>query len=264
MPRAMMHDLLNMVAAPIVTAFAIFAASALPLEAAEIKTVRGAVIIKGNIEVGDYQKLRKLVETDEDYFIHSIILFSPGGNVAEAIKIGRLIRALNLETSIPGRDPELKDLLPSDVSKDNYMCASACFLVFVAGVQRTIYFGEEPILGVHRPSLTDDDLIALSADDAIASARQVRALIEGYLKEMDVPEKYSDLMFSVPKEQIRWIGNVDFESDLEGFIPGLKDWINAQCEGRANLPSHDRSICEFDALSHLSRDAYLKEFRKQK
>jgi len=174
----------------LIAAYAICAASAMPLHAAEIKVGSDFnVVIEGNIETGDYEKLRKFIE-HEDY-IDSIYLASPGGDVAEAIKIGRLVRELNLETVIPGqvasefRSKVSADLLNKIASRKNiknreanFMCASACFFVFAAGVHRikdiAVIF-DEPVLGVHRPFLTDKDLKAVSANEAIASAKRLRA-----------------------------------------------------------------------------------------
>ena len=44
-------------------------------------------------------------------------------------------------------------------------------------------------------------------------------------------------MFSVPKDEIRWISNDDFEADFNGFIPELKDWVDARCDKRTDIES---------------------------
>ena len=79
--------------------------------------------------------------------------------------------------------------------------------------------GSDAILGIHRPFLSASDLKSQSGDQAISSANQVRATVENYLKEMDVPTKYADVMFSTPKDKVRWLSNADFKADLEGVIP---------------------------------------------
>jgi hypothetical protein len=159
--------------------------------------------------------------------------------VTEAIKIGHLVRELKLRTIIPvqASDDFRKELAEDHKltnPKDNYLCASACFFVFVAGVERKTLFGD-PILGIHRPYLTDGDLRSLSGGQAMSSAIQLRVVVESYLKEMGVPAKYADLMFSVPKDEVRWIGRTEFEADLEGIIPELKDWVDARCDKRTDV-----------------------------
>ena len=51
--------------------------------------------------------------------------------------------------------------------KANYVCASACFFIFVAGIDRQS--GEGPLLGIHRPYLSEADLKRLSGDQVINS-----------------------------------------------------------------------------------------------
>jgi hypothetical protein len=292
-------------------AIAMCAGSAASLHAADIRAdnIGGApgsgwprsVVLEGKIEAGDYEKLKSLYgERGHNEFslgspnVNELSLASSGGDLAEAMKIGRLVRALKLHTNVPsqpgphltvgiGNTHKLKD------SKANYMCASACFFIFVAGVNRTADLLADPILGIHRPYLSDIDLRTLSGDQAITSANQIRATVENYLKEMTVPAKYTDLMFSVPKDKVRWIGNADFHADLEGPIPELRDWLAARCDTRTDveratweslknksgkqLTAAERVVtdmlvekiqevhgCERDTLDELSADAWLQMF----
>jgi hypothetical protein len=175
----------------------------------------------------------------------------------EAMQIGRLVRKLRLETHVPSDVPPLpSDLLPPErqkaevlqkkaiaslrdfkaILKDakaNYMCASACFLIFVAaGIdrERNIW---PPVLGIHRPYLSEVDLKRLSGNQVIASAGQMRTVVADYLKEMGVPAKY--LMLSIPKDQVRFIDEDDFQSDFEGCIPELRDWLDAKCNNLTDV-----------------------------
>jgi hypothetical protein len=63
----------------------------------------------------------------------------------------------------------------------------------------------------------------------------MRKLVESYLKEMDVPTKYADLMFSIPKDHVRFIGEDDFQMDFEGYIPELRNWLDAKCNKLTDL-----------------------------
>jgi hypothetical protein len=213
------------------------------------------VILEGKIEIGDYDKLLKITDKDcGDYnsCTSGIFLASPGGDLVEAIKIGRLVRNLRLETHVPSDVPPVPgDLLFPDrqkieaiqrkseadlkdfkaILKDakaNYMCASACFFIFVAGIdrERDVW---PPVLGIHRPYFSDANLKTLGGNQVIAAAGQLRKVVEEYLKEMGVPAKYTDLMFSIPKDQVRFISEDDFEADFEGYIPELRDWLDAKC-----------------------------------
>jgi hypothetical protein len=41
--------------------------------------------------------------------------------------------------------------------------------------------------------------------------------------------RHAEMMFSVPKDQVRWIDEIDFKADFSGIIPELKDWMDAKC-----------------------------------
>lgn len=174
-----------------------------------------SVIVEGKIEAGDYDKLRSIYgERGRSEFslglpeVSVLSLASPGGDLAEAMKIGRLVRMLKLITNVPSRIGLHYKLGIANEHKvknqrANYMCASACFFIFVAGVKRTDdAWSSDPILGIHRPYLSDSDLRMLSGDQAITSTNRLRSVVENYLKEMGIPAKYADAMFAVPKDEI--------------------------------------------------------------
>jgi len=220
-------------------------AAALPAGAAEIRRT-GAdelryvgyaqLVFEGEIAPGDYDRLLRLIdESCAGIYgcLNGIFLASPGGNLFEAMKIGRLVRKLRLETHLPS------DLPPPDRQRAeatlknanaNYGCLSACFFIFVAGADRES--GGVPILGIHRPSFLGDDLNnshRMSGNQAAASAGQLRMVVGDYLKEMGVPTKYADLMFAVPNDRLRFIGGNDFAKDLAGYIPELRAWLDVKC-----------------------------------
>jgi hypothetical protein len=221
--------------------------------AAEI-TVRQIVVLEGQIEIGDYDKLRDFLVAKRDYgsdpacFAEyldgcpdEIYLASPGGDVAEAMKIGRLIRALGWTTRAPtrldnsqaGTSLREREIHQHDLEypQSNFMCASACFFAFVGGVDRDVDLsGLPPILGIHRPYLSPERLRELTGGQAIATGNLTRETVEKYLKEMGVPTKYIDQMFSIPKDQILWISQDDFDADFRGFITSLHDWVDAKCK----------------------------------
>ena len=58
--------------------------------------------IEGEIIAGDFEKFDKLVEK-HGYATNTVALASPGGDVVEAMKIGRLIRELRFSTWAPTR-----------------------------------------------------------------------------------------------------------------------------------------------------------------
>ena len=220
------------------------------VSAAEIRAdpashgVAAGAVLEGIIQAGDYEKFKNFILNGGNAF--QIYLASPGGDLAEAMKIGLLVRLLKLSTVVPGKPltNQALELAAAEHGlanpKANYVCASACFFIFVAGVHRSQDDRGPALLGIHRPSLTADTLKRLSADQAIAANGQSRTLVENYLKAMGVPAKYAEMMYSDPGRRIRWIRNDEFEADLDGFIPQLRDWIDARCDKRSDIENNDR------------------------
>ena len=77
-------------------------------------------VLEGVIQPGDYDKLRKVygdVQANQFYVgslqANQLYLASPGGDLAEAMKIGRLVRVLKLHTVVPSRsdDPRTFDVM---------------------------------------------------------------------------------------------------------------------------------------------------------
>src|SRR5262245_15908998 len=58
------------------------------------------VLIKGKIVLGDAAKFAQIVHISHP-FLHSVLLWSSGGSVEEAMRIGRLIRNGLIETTAP-------------------------------------------------------------------------------------------------------------------------------------------------------------------
>ena len=106
-----------------------------------------SIILEGTIVPGDYDKLQKLINENCPSTSWStscpsdVYLASPGGSVAEAMKIGKLVRMLRLGTQVPEDAPadlrqKIIRALKLQDPKANYLCASACFFIAVAGIDR--------------------------------------------------------------------------------------------------------------------------------
>jgi hypothetical protein len=196
-----------------------------------------AITIEGPIEPGDCQKIVDLLRKEG---ARIVFLASPGGSLSEAMAIGRLVRTLKLSTDVPGyMDTEVPEHADREHAKKiaklyhvidfdhNFMCASACFFIFIAGIERYNQ-GTHPLLGVHKPYLLDSELNNMSDDQALSYSKNIRQVVDSYLREMGVSHKYSDVMFSIPANKIRWISDDEFTNDLEGLIPELQEWVKVK------------------------------------
>jgi hypothetical protein len=194
-----------------------------------------AIVFEGAIAAGDFERLKNLIV--DSGRVREIYLASPGGNLAEAVKIGLLVRHLKLATVVPSKQLTHSDrsatLARHGLKEDkDYICASACFFIFVAGVYRSADDHGPPILGIHGPTLMASAAAKLSPDQANMAIDQARKVIGDYFSAMDVPPKYTEEINSVPKTRMRWIRNDEFQSDFAGFIPELRGVIKAKCGTR--------------------------------
>lgn len=193
------------------------------------KSARGeplaAIMIEGEIKPGDYLKF---VNTflDNRGRNYGVILYSPGGDFTEALKIGRLIHALKLTT----RAPDKIRFEPYEIKNaSNKLCASSCFFMFVAGAQR---FGE--IVGIHRPYLSKSAYQQLSMDDAGKTHAVVRQMVETYLKELDVPLSYVDRIMAIDSGDVEWLTEEELKKNFNDYAPAYREWIEAKCSPNSN------------------------------
>ena len=175
----------------------------------ELKVYRGVLILEGKIVSGDYDRLRNFVGTKSNFdkISSGVFLASPGGSIAEAMKIGRLIRALRLSTDAPSGPPMGIPKFGKSVIQANnlvapqtdYLCASACFLVYVSGVYRKLNWVGR--LGVHRPVRLEKNAKTLTVDQDLDLTWRVRGAVKKYLEEMNVSDKYVDLIYFCPRDR---------------------------------------------------------------
>jgi len=230
---------------------------------------RGAAgaVLEGKIEKGDFANLQNFLLNNGA--VREIYLGSPGGDLAEAIKLGLLVRSLELSTIVPSKSWTNQDrqaAIARHALKDgkaDYMCASACFFVFIGGIYRGRDLPGPPLLGIHRPRLSPDDLKRLTFEEVNMATDQTKTVVEKYLRFMGVPETYAEAMFAVPNRRIHWISGEDFDRDFTGFIPVLRQWVAAECDKRAGsdkkIPEQlNRKTGSDDTAPQAAMDQTLK------
>ena len=101
-----------------------------------------SILIEGPIVKGDFKRFQYFVFA---FSVDTVWLASPGGDIAEAMMIGQLVRRLKMQVWAPERmliKGGIQLVVISD--HDNNLCASACFFIYAAGTRRS---GD--VLGVH-------------------------------------------------------------------------------------------------------------------
>lgn len=178
-----------------------------------------------------------------------LYLDSPGGDVAEAMQIGQLVRLLQMTTA---------------VSKDKF-CASACFFVYLGGAGRlasgsvngyAIPLGlATGYVGLHRPYLNAPSGSSESLERQATAMRRVRTYLEGYL----VSSRLIDIMMSRPSNDIYWLSDDDLE-ELGDYPPELEELYISRC-------AYDRKtlklILAAKHAGNVERTEYLQERHRQ-
>jgi hypothetical protein len=130
---------------------------------------------KGEIKPGLTNALAERLQREQAV---GLIIESPGGNVSEARKLGRYLRARGLDVAV------------------DQVCASACIDVLAGGVSR--YLAEGARVGIHQSS----------APSNIGSHNTGQAYVAGsalYLSEMGIDPDLALAAASVPPNKMYWI-----------------------------------------------------------
>ena len=143
-----------------------------------------AVRMTGKIEPGDSAKLEQTIEKLERAGVRNtrarvaaVVLDSSGGSVAEALTIGRFIRARQIWTQVGVND----------------RCASSCVLVLAGGVAR-FPFGTVEVHSFYSPEVLGSGDFSKAEKMYTEIAEQIAA----YLKEMRVTTALLDEMMQIP------------------------------------------------------------------
>ena len=157
----------------------------------------GAIItFAGDIEPGDAAKLQQHIESGG---VTTLQFNSLGGNLAEAVIIGAMLRERLIATEVPAGSE----------------CYSACVVAFVGGVSRTI----DGKVGIH--SFYYEDFIG-SGNFAAAEQdyEEVSGWLESYLNKMRIPTAFLDHMKRVPHDEIAILNAEERKAYfLEGVDP---------------------------------------------
>jgi hypothetical protein len=141
----------------------------------------GRLIATGMIAPGSAAAFASEVNARGEY-IKTIVLYSPGGSVGDALEMGRLIRARGFATEV----------------EQNRTCVSSCPLVFAGGVKRAA--GANAVIGVHQVFAPDPAEAA--RHDTMSEAQRVSARCQRYLAEMGIDLKMWVHAMETPKDRL--------------------------------------------------------------
>jgi hypothetical protein len=138
-------------------------------------------------------------------YIKTVMLNSPGGSVADALAIGRLIRDKRFST---------------EVEAGKY-CVSSCPLVFAGGVDR--HAGDRAIIGVHQVAALRSATAGPPRDE-MSVAQNISARCQRYLGEMGVSlqvwvhamETPHDKLFVFTPDELKSLNIVTADTTVAG------------------------------------------------
>lgn len=143
---------------------------------------------------------------------------SPGGDLAGAIELGRLIRKLGLNTClastysrvIPGTGGD------EEIFVKNALCASACSFAFVGGVNR--FVEEKSRYGVHQ-------FFGAQGNLGDSPTQVTVVVIAAYLNEMGISRTLLDVASIVPPKEMYWLTSQELrEVGVDNMNTAMSKW----------------------------------------
>lgn len=155
----------------------------------------GTYRLEGAIGDGDAARLISLIDA-ADPAIETLILQSPGGSVADALALGRHIRAAGIATQMLAGE----------------YCYSACPYVLAAGATRDI--DPDAYIGVHQHYFGEKTF--LPAAFAVEDIQRGQGEVMTYLDQMGIDPLLMQHALSTPPDEIYVL--LPEELELYGFI----------------------------------------------
>jgi len=154
-----------------------------------------ALAVTGTILPGSAESFAAEIDSYGEY-VKTVVLDSPGGSVADALAMGRLIRERGFATAV----------------KAGGLCASSCPLVFAGGVERLA--DPAAAIAVHQiyaatPSDTPLASRLAAAGNAMSDAQSMTAQISRYLIEMGVDGEVWLRALETPPDRLSYFTPAD-------------------------------------------------------
>jgi hypothetical protein len=181
-----------------------------------------ALFLDGDFEQGDAAAVRKAIRESRGALVVAV-LNSPGGNLAEALRVGRLLKDAGASTFVPSWAT----------------CASACFYAYAGG--KTRYVGEGARIGVHQFSYTEAALE--DANTTVRDAQELTAEINLYLMSTGVSPMVGTLAGTVPPNEMLFFDYEDLQ--VLGIVTSYSEDSGAWASARAASLSGGEPVVRF-------------------
>jgi hypothetical protein len=186
---------------------------------------------------------------------------SSGGDAIEAMEIGRLIRKLRMTTTVSRGRAGVPPSLAVDVngtmgriSTVEARCAGACFLVWVAGMERD---GNYRLI-IRRPYFADERFEGLDETTRLRKEQELRGEVAAYLAEMHVEPSVWLIMRSIRAEDGVTLKPSYLRTEIPPLAPEIATWGMDAC-GEQQPPLLEIEIPDSmtdDPIFTLQREAF--------
>ena len=204
----------------------------------------GLYTMTGGIEADDCERIIPEMPIDQHF---TVILESPGGNLAEGSCLAAHIKLRNVTTVVrttPVFDENNKVIYTpglvgkedsDETSEDKVMCASACGLLFLGGDSR--YLIGDVWFGIHGPSTPPGENV--TAQQSESSAYQTASKLLDILKKLGIDDADTRRLFiQIPGYTMYWLRPSEFElrEGLAGIATHYRDfWGYTNSDNEAAL-----------------------------
>lgn len=157
--------------------------------------------------------------------VPTVVFDSPGGSIAGAMELGRIIRSKKMNTEIAaGYSRVKKDTSNEELFVSSAVCASACSLAFAGGVNR--FIDTSARVGVHQFSISSGSM-------GDSETQVTLTVLANYLDSMGVNRLLLDRASLVPPSSMYWLTNYEVTRfRLDNTQPILAAWtISANAQG---------------------------------
>ena len=204
----------------------------------------GLYTMTGGIEAGDCERIIPEMPADQHF---TVILESPGGNLAEGSCLAAHIKLRNATTVVrttPVFDENNKVIYypglvgqdgSDETSENKVMCASACGLLFLGGDSR--YLIGDVWFGIHGPSTPPGGNV--TAQQSESSAYQTASKLLDILEKLGIDDADTRRLFiQIPGYTMYWLRPSEFElrEGLAGIATHYRDfWGYTNSDNEAAL-----------------------------
>lgn len=209
----------------------------------EYKGVRITYItLSGAIRSGDYARFVSIIRENKESAAFSLTLLSAGGDVEEAMKIGRLVRKLYINPWVAIRGLSHGRVIHPNFTEGGCsvprqcICASACVFIWLGGVRRSGNF-----IAIHRPTFSPERFANMSAPEAKREYDRALEGVRQYLSEMSVTPRFLEAMMAVHSNEVVVVSDKALLDELERPEASFDEWLAARC-GRVSKRELDAML----------------------